>query len=156
MLRFLRGTVVVMGVAVLVVSCTPVVERSDPGEDDGSAASQEPRTEDGEILEVDGPDESPAGTVSPMNRDELIGKIVSEVNITRADADRALESIIDGITQSLKQGRRVNISGFGTFSVSKRKARLARNPQTGESINIPARRVARFTAGKELKEDLER
>ena len=90
-----------------------------------------------------------------MNKGDLIEKIVSEVNITKADAARVLESIVDGITQSLKRGERTTISGFGTFSVSKRNARVGRNPQTGEPINIPARRVARFTAGKELKEELE-
>ncbi|TDI14208.1 MAG: HU family DNA-binding protein [Acidobacteria bacterium] len=89
-----------------------------------------------------------------MNKGDLIEKIVSEVKITKADAGRVLESIVDGITQSLKRGERTTISGFGTFSVSKRKARVGRNPQTGEPINIPARRVARFTAGKELKEEL--
>ncbi len=90
-----------------------------------------------------------------MNKGDLIEKIVSEVSITKADAARVLESIVDGVTQSLKRGERTTISGFGTFSVSKRKARVGRNPQTGEPINIPARRVARFTAGKELKEELE-
>ena len=91
-----------------------------------------------------------------MNKGDLIEKIVSDVNITKADAGRVLESVIEGITHSLKKNERTTISGFGTFSVSKRKARVGRNPQTGEPINIPARRVARFTAGKELKETLER
>ena len=91
-----------------------------------------------------------------MNKGDLIEKIVSDVNITKADAARVLESVIEGITHSLKKNERTTISGFGTFSVSKRKARVGRNPQTGEPINIPARRVARFTAGKELKETLER
>ena len=90
-----------------------------------------------------------------MNKGELIEKVVSEVNITKADAQRVLESVIDGVTQALKKGERTTLSGFGTFSVSKRKARVGRNPQTGEPISIPARRVARFTAGKELKEALE-
>ena len=91
-----------------------------------------------------------------MNKGDLIEKIVGDVNITKADAGHVLESVIEGITQSLKKNDRTTISGFGTFSVSKRKARVGRNPQTGEPINIPARRVARFTAGKELKESLER
>jgi len=91
-----------------------------------------------------------------MNKGDLIEKIVSDVNITKADASRVLESVIDGITQALKKGDRTTISGFVTFSVSKRKARVGRNPQTGEPINIPARRVARFTSGKELKEALEK
>ena len=86
-----------------------------------------------------------------MNKGDLIEKIVSEVNITKADAARVLESIVDGITQSLKRGERTTISGFGTFSVSKRKARVGRNPQTGESIKIPARKVVRFKASNELE-----
>ncbi len=102
------------------------------------------------------PKGSSASFVTAVRVRLKLEKIVSEVSITKADAARVLESIVDGITQSLKRGERTTISGFGTFSVSKRKARVGRNPQTGEPINIPARRVARFTSGKELKEVLEK
>ena len=93
-----------------------------------------------------------------MNKADLIEKIFAEQGpkVSKAQAARALESVISGITASLKKGERVTISGFGTFSASKRKARVGRNPQTGEPINIPARRVARFTPGKELRRELER
>lgn len=93
-----------------------------------------------------------------MNKADLIEKIFAEQGpkVSKAQAARALESVISGITSSLKKGERVTISGFGTFSASRRKARVGRNPQTGAPINIPARTVARFTPGKELKRELER
>ena len=93
-----------------------------------------------------------------MNKADLIEKIFAEQGpkVSKAQAARALESVISGITASLKKGERVTISGFGTFAASKRKARVGRNPQTGEPINIPARTVGRFTPGKELKRELER
>lgn len=93
-----------------------------------------------------------------MNKADLIEKIFAEQGpkVSKAQAARALESVISGITYALTKGDRVTISGFGTFSATKRKARVGRNPQTGEPINIPARKVARFTPGKELRRDLER
>jgi DNA-binding protein HU-beta len=93
-----------------------------------------------------------------MNKADLIEKVFAEQGpkVSKAQASRAVESVISGITASLKKGERVTISGFGTFSASKRKSRVGRNPQTGEPINIPARTVARFTPGKELKRELER
>lgn len=93
-----------------------------------------------------------------MNKADLIEKIFAEQGpkVSKAQAARALESVISGITHALTKGDRVTISGFGTFSATKRKARVGRNPQTGEPINIPARKVARFTPGKELRRDLER
>jgi len=93
-----------------------------------------------------------------MNKADLIEKIFAQQGpkVSKAQAARALESVISGISASLVRNERVTISGFGTFSSSKRKARVGRNPQTGEPINIPARRVARFTPGKELRRDLEK
>ncbi|HET9481797.1 MAG TPA: HU family DNA-binding protein [Candidatus Polarisedimenticolia bacterium] len=93
-----------------------------------------------------------------MNKADLIEKVFAEQGpkVSKAQAARALESVISGITASLKKGERVTISGFGTFSASKRKARVGRNPQTGEPISIPARTVARFTPGKELRRELEK
>jgi len=93
-----------------------------------------------------------------MNKADLVEKIFAEQGpkVSKAQASRALDSVIGGITSALKRGERVTISGFGTFSASKRKARVGRNPQTGAPINIPARTVARFTPGKELREDLVR
>jgi len=93
-----------------------------------------------------------------MNKADLIEKIFAEQGprVSKAQAARALDSVIGGITDALKRGERVTISGFGTFTSAKRKARVGRNPQTGEPINIAARTVARFTPGKELRRDLEK
>jgi DNA-binding protein HU-beta len=86
-----------------------------------------------------------------MNKQDLIGKIVKDTNVTKVAATAMLESLLDGITKSLKKGDPVTFVGFGTFKTSLRKARVARNPQTGAPIKIAKRRVARFTAGKALK-----
>jgi DNA-binding protein HU-beta len=89
-----------------------------------------------------------------MNKAELISKISDEVNITRGQANAALDSFVDAVTQSLREGDKVTLVGFGTFSVSKRQARNGRNPQTGQSIKINARKVAKFKAGKELSANI--
>jgi DNA-binding protein HU-beta len=86
-----------------------------------------------------------------MNKQEIVAKIAKDTGITKTSAAAALESIIDGITKSLKKGNPVSFVGFGTFKTAQRKARTARNPQTGAAIKIPKRRVARFTVGKALK-----
>jgi DNA-binding protein HU-beta len=87
-----------------------------------------------------------------MNKQELIAKIAKDTGSSKAGAAAAVESMIDGITRSLKKGDSITFVGFGTFKTSQRKARTARNPQTGAAIKIPKRRVVRFTAGKSLKE----
>jgi DNA-binding protein HU-beta len=86
-----------------------------------------------------------------MTKEELVGKIAKDARITKVQADRALKSVLDGVTTSLKKGRKVSFVGFGTFSVGKRKARVGRNPQTGETIRIAAAKVPKFKAGKQLK-----
>lgn len=86
-----------------------------------------------------------------MNKQELIRKIAGDVGLTKANAAAAVDSFLEGITRSLRKGDAVTFVGFGTFKTSQRKARLARNPRTGESIKIPRRRVVRFVAGKALK-----
>lgn len=87
-----------------------------------------------------------------MTKTELIDAMASEAGLTKADAGRALDSAITAIKKSLKKNQKVTLVGFGTFSVSKRKARKGRNPQTGEAIKIPAAKVPKFTAGKGLKD----
>jgi nucleoid DNA-binding protein len=87
-----------------------------------------------------------------MNKQEVVAKIAKDTGITKTAAAGAVESIIDGITRSLKKGNPVSFVGFGTFKISNRKARTARNPQTGAAIKIPKRRVPRFSAGKALKQ----
>lgn len=86
-----------------------------------------------------------------MTREELLEKVATECKISKAQADRAMKSMFDGITSSLKKGKKVSFVGFGTFSVGKRKARNGRNPRTGEIIKIQAAKVPKFKAGLKLK-----
>lgn len=87
-----------------------------------------------------------------MNKSELIEHIATEADISKAAAGRALEGFLEGVKRSLKKGDPVTLVGFGTFGVSKRKARTGRNPRTGEAIKIKAAKVPSFRAGKALKE----
>lgn len=89
-----------------------------------------------------------------MTKADLIESVASKVDLPRATAERAVNTMFDDIVEALKQGDKVNVSGFGTFSVSERKARIGRNPKTGESIEIAASRAAKFKAGKTLKDCL--
>ncbi len=89
-----------------------------------------------------------------MQKSDIVEKMAADAGISKAAADRALRSLIDSITQTLKKGERVSLVGFGTFSVSKRAARLGRNPKTGESIRIKASNAPRFVAGKTLKDSV--
>ena len=86
-----------------------------------------------------------------MNKADLIDKIAGAADISKAQAGTAIDTMIDGVTAALKKGERVTLVGFGTFAVSQRRARNGRNPQTGATIKIAARKVAKFTAGVELK-----
>ena len=87
-----------------------------------------------------------------MTKEEMITTMAKESGITKKQATQALESFMNGVTGQLKKGKKVSFSGFGTFSISKRKARTGRNPQTGATIQIPASKVPVFRAGKRLKE----
>ena len=87
-----------------------------------------------------------------MTREEIIAKVAEDADITKVAAKSALESFIGCVSKTLKKGGRVSLVGFGTFSVSKRAARQGRNPQTGATINIAARKVAKFKAGKGLSD----
>jgi DNA-binding protein HU-beta len=89
-----------------------------------------------------------------MNKQDLISKIAQDTGITKSNAAAAVDSFIEGITKSLKKGQPITFVGFGTFKTAQRKARTARNPQTGASIKVPKRRVVRFSAGKALKATL--
>ena len=86
-----------------------------------------------------------------MNKQELISNIAKKTNVSKAKALEILNCTIDSIKGSLKKGQRVQLIGFGTFLVRKRQARQGRNPKTGETIQISARKVPAFTAGAELK-----
>lgn len=87
-----------------------------------------------------------------MSREELIQKIAREAKLTKTQADKALRATLDGITTSLRKGKRVSFVGFGTFTVGKRRARMGRNPQTGETLRIAAAKVPKFRAGKQLRD----
>ncbi len=85
-----------------------------------------------------------------MNKAELVSKIAEDAGITKVQATAALDSFIEGVTKTIKSGKKLILVGFGTFSVSKRAARTGRNPQTGATIKIKAKKVAKFKASKEL------
>ena len=89
-----------------------------------------------------------------MNKDELISKVASESSLSKTDASKVVDSVFSNITNSLKGGVDVRLVGFGTFLVTNRAATTGRNPRTGESIQIPAKKVPKFRAGKSLKESV--
>ena len=91
-----------------------------------------------------------------MNKAMLIEKIANDAGITKVAAATAIDSLIHGVTTSLKKNQKVTLVGFGTWGVSKRKARIGRNPQTGEAIKIKAKKAVRFKAGKALDATLNR
>ena len=87
-----------------------------------------------------------------MNKTELIAAMAAKSVLSRKEAGTALVSLIDGITDALKDGERVAIPNLGTFEVRERAAREGKNPRTGEAVKIPAKKVPAFKAGKALKE----
>ena len=89
-----------------------------------------------------------------MTKAELVDSVANRMELPRLRAEEIVNGVFDDIIAALKNGGKVNISGFGTFSVSQRKARTGRNPKTGETIQIAASRAAKFKAGKTLKESL--
>ena len=86
-----------------------------------------------------------------MTKGELIASIGKEAKISKASAEKAVNAFTNTVMKALKKGDRLALTGFGTFSVAKRRARAGRNPQTGKEIKIPAMRVAKFKAGNLLK-----
>jgi DNA-binding protein HU-beta len=89
-----------------------------------------------------------------MNKAELIDAVAKSAGITKADAGRAVDGVVDAITSTLKAGDAVSLVGFGTFAVKERAARQGRNPQTGASITISAGKIPSFKAGKILKDSV--
>ena len=86
-----------------------------------------------------------------MTKAELVAAMGKEAKVSKASAEKALNVFTGTVTKALKKGDKLTLLGFGTFSVTKRKARMGRNPQTGKEIKIPARKVAKFKAGSLLK-----
>ncbi len=89
-----------------------------------------------------------------MTKAELVDFIAEQADLTKADANRALEAMLQGITTGLKKAGKVTLVGFGTFTAKEREAREGRNPQTGEPVHIAARVVPGFKAGNKLKDAL--
>jgi DNA-binding protein HU-beta len=89
-----------------------------------------------------------------MNKAQLVEHLASEVQLTKADCERILDTALDTIRKTVKKGDDVTLVGFGTFTRSKRKARKGRNPQTGEAIKVPARTVPKFRPGKGFRDFL--
>jgi len=89
-----------------------------------------------------------------MNKAELVAAIAEQTELSKKDAEKALKAFVDVVTEELKKGEKIQLVGFGTFEVSERAAREGRNPQTKETITIPASKAPRFKAGKALKDAL--
>jgi DNA-binding protein HU-beta len=89
-----------------------------------------------------------------MTKADLIESVAAKLDLPKGQAERAVNLVFEDIVKALRNGDKVNISGFGTFAVSEREARTGRNPKTGESIEIPASKSAKFKAGKSLKDEL--
>ena len=87
-----------------------------------------------------------------MNKNDLISQVADDAGLSKADATKAVDAVLDNIAGSLSNGGEVRLVGFGTFSVTHRKATTGRNPRTGERIQIPASKQPKFKAGKGLKD----
>ena len=89
-----------------------------------------------------------------MKKVELVEAVATKAGLTKADAGRALDGVIEAITEALVKGDKVPLAGLGTFAVSKREARSGRNPRTGEPVEIAARNAVTFKAASALKESV--
>ncbi|MBA3013584.1 MAG: HU family DNA-binding protein [Proteobacteria bacterium] len=87
-----------------------------------------------------------------MNKTELVTAIAENAGITKADASRALQALIETVTTAMSNGDSVSLTGFGTFTVAERAARTGRNPSNGKALKIAAKKVAKFKAGKGLSQ----
>lgn len=90
-----------------------------------------------------------------MNKKDLIRSIAESTQVSRTTAERGLNGLLAALESAMKEGQRVTVVGFGSFSVVERAPRTGRNPKTGEMVPIPSRRVVRFRAGKELAGKIE-
>jgi DNA-binding protein HU-beta len=89
-----------------------------------------------------------------MNRNDLIESMAKEAELKKSEAENALRGMLDAVSGALKAGDTITLTGFGTFSVTNRAARVGHNPQSGEKIKIPAKKVIKFKAGKNLSEEI--
>lgn len=91
-----------------------------------------------------------------MNKNDLIAAVAESAGLSKSDATKAVDGVFDSISASLKKGQEVRLVGFGTFTVARRAATEGRNPRTGEKIKIPASKRPKFSAGKGLKDAVNR
>ena len=89
-----------------------------------------------------------------MNKTELVAAMAEQTQLSKKDAEAALKAFIDVVSEEMKKGEKVQLVGFGTFEVAERAARTGRNPQTKETIEIPASKAPKFKAGKALKDQI--
>ncbi len=89
-----------------------------------------------------------------MNKTELVAKVAETTELTKKDATKAVDAVLDAIAEALKNGDKVQLIGFGNFEVRERAARKGRNPQTGEEIEIASSKVPAFKPGKQLKDSI--
>ncbi|HET9793138.1 MAG TPA: integration host factor subunit beta [Thermoanaerobaculia bacterium] len=91
-----------------------------------------------------------------MTKAELIEKVLTAADLNKKEAEAAVEAFFDSIIQSLREGEKIELRGFGSFRLRSRGARVGRNPKTGEKVQVPAKRIPYFKPGKELKELINR
>lgn len=89
-----------------------------------------------------------------MNKTELVAKVAETTELTKKDATKAVDAVLDAIAEALKEGDKVQLIGFGNFEVRERAARKGRNPQTGEEIEIASSKIPAFKPGKQLKDSI--
>ena len=89
-----------------------------------------------------------------MNKTDLVNSIAKQTGLSKSKSNEVIDALVDAVTESLSNGEKVTLVGFGTFTTSERAARKGRNPKTGEVINISAKRVARFKAGSDLSKSV--
>ncbi|QPJ64515.1 MAG: integration host factor subunit beta [Candidatus Nitrohelix vancouverensis] len=87
-----------------------------------------------------------------MTKAELVEKVASQINLTKKQTEVVVNTVFQSITESLGQGKKVELRGFGSFRIRQRNARVGRNPKSGDKVDVPAKRVPFFKAGKELRE----
>lgn len=87
-----------------------------------------------------------------MTKADLVEEVAKQVEVPKKDAEKIVKTIFDSITTALHRGEKIELRGFGSFRLRERKARIGRNPKTGETVNVPSKKVPYFKAGKELKE----
>ncbi len=91
-----------------------------------------------------------------MNKTDLINAVAEKAQMTKVDAEKAIKATFDAITNELSDGGKITLIGFGTFEVQERKERTGKNPQTGATMTIPAKKVPKFKPGKALKDSVEK